>query len=411
LIALSRIKNKKEFKHFTRADVITFMNQFRKEDSEDPTHKWIGTYNSNLIHVIKFFKWLHAPNIEPAKRPKPEVIQNLSKLRRLEISGYEPNDMWNAEDNLIFLKYCPNSRDRCYHGMDVDTGARPAELLGLRLKDVEFIKGEGNGRYAQIVVNGKTGQRPLVLIDSIPYITQWISEHPQRDNREAFLLHNSQNPGKVVQVGTMHKAYIRYKKYFTKLLSSDIPEDDKKRIKNLLKKRWNPYIHRHSAITEKSGILSSDSKLRQYAGWSVTSNMHRKYVHFSGGEAKNDLLRAKGIIKDEKQSINILQPMICPSCKESNKPDAQFCYKCNFIMSYSAYQKDREEREKKDQEIHELKEQVGEIRDLYQRLIKTLNEAVDLHEKVRANPQEFLEADPFKFVAMQKRRHNVETHA
>jgi integrase len=242
LIALSRIKNKKEFKHFTRADVITFMNQFRKEDSEDPTHKWIGTYNSNLIHVIKFFKWLHAPNIEPAKRPKPEVIQNLSKLRRLEISGYEPNDMWNAEDNLIFLKYCPNSRDRCYHGMDVDTGARPAELLGLRLKDVEFIKGEGNGRYAQIVVNGKTGQRPLVLIDSIPYITQWISEHPQRDNREAFLLHNSQNPGKVVQVGTMHKAYIRYKKYCTKLLSSDIPEDDKKRIKNLLKKRWNPSI-------------------------------------------------------------------------------------------------------------------------------------------------------------------------
>jgi len=66
LIALSRIKNKKEFKHFTRADVITFMNQFRKEDSDDHTHKWIGTYNSNLIHVIKFFKWLHAPNIEPA---------------------------------------------------------------------------------------------------------------------------------------------------------------------------------------------------------------------------------------------------------------------------------------------------------------------------------------------------------
>jgi len=123
------------------------------------------------------------------------------------------------------------------------------------------------------------------------------------------------------------------------------------------------------------------------------------------------LLRAKGIIKDEKQSINILQPMICPSCKESNKPDAQFCYKCNLIMSYSAYQKDREEREKKDHEIHELKEQVGEIRGLYQDLIKTLNEAVDLREKVRANPQEFLEVVPFKFAAMQKRRYNAEAHA
>jgi len=54
---------------------------------------------------------------------KSEVVQNLPKLRHLELSGYEPNDMWDAENNLIFLKYCPNSRDRCYHGMEVDTGA------------------------------------------------------------------------------------------------------------------------------------------------------------------------------------------------------------------------------------------------------------------------------------------------
>ena len=65
------------------------MNRFRKQDSEDPTHKWIGTYNSNLIHVVKFFKWLHYPNIEPTKRLKLEVVQNFPKLRRLEISDYE----------------------------------------------------------------------------------------------------------------------------------------------------------------------------------------------------------------------------------------------------------------------------------------------------------------------------------
>jgi integrase len=371
LIALSRIKSRKEFKDFTRADVIAFMNQFRKEDSEDPTHKWIGTYNSNLIHIIKFSKWLHAPNIESTKRPKPEVVQNLPKLRRLEISGYEPNDMWDAEDNLIFLKYCPNSRDRCYHGMEIDTGARPHELLNLRIKDVEFIEGEGAGRYATIVVNGKTGQRSLPLIYSVPYITHWISEHPRRDDREAFLLHNSQNPGKVVQVGTMHKAYIRYKKYFTKLLSSNIPEDDKKIIKNLLKKRWNPYVHRHSAITEKSGILSSDSKLRQYAGWSVSSTMIRRYQHFSGGEAMNDLLKSKGIVKDEKHSVNILQPKTCPSCKEQNRPDSQFCYRCHSVISFEAYQKSMEEKEKKDREIRELKEQVEEIRSLFEDLIKS----------------------------------------
>ena len=63
--------------------------------------------------------------------------------------------------------------------MEVDTGARPHELLNLRIKDVEFVE-EGGSRYAKIVVDGKTGERSLALIDSIPYVTQWISNHPPR---------------------------------------------------------------------------------------------------------------------------------------------------------------------------------------------------------------------------------------
>jgi len=110
---------------------------------------------------------LYFPNVEPTKREKPEMFQNLPKLRRLEKSSYEPNDMWDAEDNLLFLKYCPISRDRCYHSIACDTSARPHELLNLKIKDVEFIEGD-KGRYAKILVNGKTGQRSLPLVDSIP---------------------------------------------------------------------------------------------------------------------------------------------------------------------------------------------------------------------------------------------------
>jgi len=65
----------------------------------------------------------------------------------------------------------------------------------------------------------------------------------------------------------------------------------------------------------------------------------------------------------------------------------------------------------KDKEIQELREQVEEIRDLYQGLTKTLDEVADLRAKIPANPQEFLMADPFKFVANQKRLYNGEAHA
>ena len=32
----------------------------------------------------------------------------------------------------------------------------------------------------------------------------------------------------------------------------NVPEEDKQKIEELLKKPWNPYIRRHSALTEKS---------------------------------------------------------------------------------------------------------------------------------------------------------------
>jgi len=382
LITLSKCVPSKGFKDFTRSDIVTYLNQFKKEESVDPTHKWIGTYNAHLVNVIKFFRWLYAPDIEPKKRPNPKVVQNLHKLTRREISGYEPSDMWDAEDHLLFLKYCPNSRDKCYHAMEVDMAARPHELLGLRIKDVKWEDGEGGSRYATVVVNGKTSQRSLPLIDSIPYVTQWISLHPQGSNRDAILL-PSVRTGKEIQVHAMYRTYKNYKKHFMSLLSSkDVPEEDKKRIRDLLNKKWNPYVLRHSAITEKSKILSSDSKLRQYAGWTARSNMHHKYVHFGGGEATNDLLRLRGVIKDEKQSNNILQPKICPNCKESNKPDSQFCFKCNFVMSFEAYQKNIEEKEKKDQELQALRNEIRETKALQQRKDQNIQVLVEAVKKL-----------------------------
>ena len=48
--------------------------------------------------------------------------------------------------------------------------------------------------------------------------------------------------------------------------------EDKPRIAELLKKPWNPYIRRHSALTEKSMILK-ESVLRQHAGWKPDSDI------------------------------------------------------------------------------------------------------------------------------------------
>ncbi|MGI0042432.1 MAG: hypothetical protein ACRD47_01865 [Nitrososphaeraceae archaeon] len=37
-----------------RDDIIAYLNSLRKPD--DPSHRWIGTYNLDLLFITRFFK-------------------------------------------------------------------------------------------------------------------------------------------------------------------------------------------------------------------------------------------------------------------------------------------------------------------------------------------------------------------
>jgi integrase len=176
LCTFSKFIDNKAFLDCHTNDLIKFFDSLRKPESADPLHKWIGTYNLYIGYLLRFFKWLYYPDLEPDKRPKPEVVTNISRLRRREKSIYRPSDLWTAEDNFTFLKFCPSKRIKCYHAMAHDTGCRLSELLKLRIKDVVFKYAAGDRQYAEVSVNGKTGTRHLPLIDSIPYIKRLFAE-------------------------------------------------------------------------------------------------------------------------------------------------------------------------------------------------------------------------------------------
>jgi hypothetical protein len=79
-------ENQLSFKKMTRDNLLSFLDSFCKPEGADPLHKWIGTYNTNRIHLMRFFKWLYSPDIEPDRRPKPSVIDNITRLKRKETS-------------------------------------------------------------------------------------------------------------------------------------------------------------------------------------------------------------------------------------------------------------------------------------------------------------------------------------
>ena len=357
---LSEFLCNKPFSNMIRDDVISFLDSLRKNDSEDTLHKWIGSYNLRLIIFIRFFKWLYYQSMEHSKRPKPHVIQNIPVLKRREQSIYKPSDLWTQEDDLLFLKYCPSKRIKCFHAMSRDTSCRPHELLKLRIKDIIF-KNEptGNRQYAEILVSGKTGSRHIPLIDSLPYIKDYIDhEHPYPTNQNAVLLCGfKKSLGRSIGVITLFQIYDRYKKViFPRLLQdSNVAVEDKLRIKEILKKPWNPYIRRHSALTEKSSFLK-EHILRQHAGWSPRSQMHLKYLHYFGNESSDSILEAYGIVTKDKVHSDALRSKQCPNCNEPNKPDSRFCAKCRMVLTYDAYNETLEEQTEKELEMQKLKE-------------------------------------------------------
>jgi hypothetical protein len=155
--------NKKSFRDMTKQDILEYLNGLRKPLTEDPTHKWIGSYNSRQMIFNKFFRWLYSPHEpETARRMTPPCITGIRKLPRQEKSPYRPSNLWNAHEHATFLKYCPSKRDRCYHAMANDMSARPHELLNLKIKGIVFKLTEDGNQYAEILITGgKTKPRTL----------------------------------------------------------------------------------------------------------------------------------------------------------------------------------------------------------------------------------------------------------
>jgi hypothetical protein len=122
-----------------------------------------------------------------------------------------------------------------------------------------------------------------------------------------------------------------------------------------LKKPWNPYIRRHSALTKMSRMLK-EADLRVYAGWTTGSEMPRRYIHKFGNEACESILEARGILPIDQRMTDLLQSKLCPNCGEPNKPDSKFCAKCRMVLTYDAYSETLGNQKEKESEVNVLKE-------------------------------------------------------
>jgi integrase/recombinase XerD len=374
----------------TRQDVIDFLDRLRKPEQVDPLHKWVGMYEISRIVLLRFFKWLHYPDFVPhSKRPKPDVMQNIPQIKRREISTYKPTDLWTEEDDLLFYKYCPSPRDRCWHAVSRDTGCRPHELLKLKIRDVVVQQLENGYQIARITVNGKTGTRNVRLSNSYPRLKEWLSNgdgHPYPGNPDAplFCGTGKKNTGKRLAPHTIQAAYALYKKVkFPQLLEDPlVPEGDKRKIRDLLNKRWNPYVRRHTAATEISKTLKDFVLIDQYMSWSPNGKTRQKYQHYYADDSFTAMLEADGLLAKggSTKSKDLLKAKICTNCDEPNKPESKWCAKCKFALSFDAFNEAIEEKAKTVKAVEDLERKSIRLEEMMDKFPKWQSEVMRMYE-------------------------------
>jgi len=382
LIHFSTKLEHKPFIEMTRDDIIFYLNTYRKSEEKDPSHKWIGTYNTKRRILVKFFKWLYYPDTNPKDRQRPPCVQNLRDLKRKTgESIYTANDMWTPQDDVLFFKYCPDKRIKCFHAMDRDTSARPGELLKLTIADVlSAIHTAPSGiQYGQVTVGQKTSHRPVPIINSIPYIKEWVNEHPMRGNPNAPLFCNKtgKNMGRPLTGNMLYRIYVyEFQKgyrngkkqwvegYFPRLLKDpSVPPEDKLAIEKLLLKRWNPYVRRHTGLTEKRKKLPGPL-FHQYSGHTLGSKVPEMYTHLFGSEACETMFEIEGVIQKDPANAEILKPKPCPNCRQPNALDAQYCSseKCRMPLNIEAHMQVTREKEKMEQKLKDMiRQQLEEL--------------------------------------------------
>lgn len=261
----------------------------------------INTRRDFKTTLRKFYRWLKKTEQNPEEvawitlgRKPPRIIL--------------PEDSLTENDVASLIRACPNLRDKAFISLLYESGCRIGELLTLKIKHIAF-----DGGFARISVSGKTGWRRLLLISSVPFLSDWLNVHPYSDNPEAMVwICNGRDVGlgytrsKKIVVAAARRAYI--------------------------KKKVNPHSFRHSSATHLAKFLT-EAQMKEYFGWSQSSDMPSVYVHLSGRDVDNALLKSYGLVSDRAEENGIFNPKRCPRCGHQNPAMNRFCTRCRMPLS------------------------------------------------------------------------------
>jgi len=286
---------KKNFKDITQEDIkktIIEIDSF-------PKYKNWTKYDKKVV-LKKFLRWIN-------KQYGKNLDISFIKCSQKNNSNKLPEELLTIEEVEKLISVCDNIRDKCFISILYESGARIGELISLKIKDIQF------DQYGAIlIVNGKTGMRRIRVVGSAPYLRDYLDSHPFKHDPNYPLWIRRRKPDPL-DSGMIRK--------LLRIIGK----------KSGIRKKLYPHLFRHSRATHLAKHLT-EAQMKEYFGWIQNSKMASTYVHLSGRDVDDALLKLYGIkIKEEDNRKNLLTPIICSKCGEVNSPFNSIC-KCGNVL-------------------------------------------------------------------------------
>jgi integrase len=304
MIWVARILNKCDLGNLTEDELYFFFDALENYTYITPAgveKKYAeATKETRKVSLKKFLKWC-----------KNYELHEKIKCKRLKGKKL-PQDIKCKEDIIKMIEACSNSRDRAIISCFYESGARRGEQLAAKIKNLEFDE------YGVVITfpEGKNGARRVRLIFSAPYLREWLDDHPRKDDRDAPLWCTLNKKACPISITGLKNVFNRCGE------------------KAGIEKKVNPHSFRHDRATHLAANFT-EQQLKMYLGWSPTSIQPSTYVHLSGKDMEDAVLKLYGIKKDENDA-EFLKPGVCPRCHELTAVNAKFCFKCGLPLTKEA---------------------------------------------------------------------------
>lgn len=339
---------KKPFNEVERKDFTDYFYELNQVKKVSPVT--LDAYK----HIIKkFYKFLHYGDIDP-KQNYPKIVRHI-KLDKIEIKKSRA-EMLTREEVAKVIENCTNVRDRLMVSLHYEAITRPEELFSIKIGD---IRSDDYGFEIDIIrikqKNKQNNKLPFRIIESEPYLREWLNLHPLRNDQEAYLFISLKQTGKYVLYAGLSKVVKKASK------SAGIT------------KRVYPYIFRHSRITHLKQEGWSDDEIKQITGHSDSSKMLSNYSHLVPNDVNEKRMKQAGKLTEKedeqfKKEKESLKPKICPRCEKTNTPTAKYC-NCGMALDLKTVMQDTERREKADQRLNEFFSD-PEFKDMFKKFLE-----------------------------------------